>query len=212
MGSFNPDQKSKMVIPGPLDPASPTPLEGAAEQEGYARLLVETIRQDSSSGCLTSLSSLAARFPTPQGLAARPDFTISATIESAAGAGDVGKLEGSAEPWYFSEMSMTGAYALHLLRIEEKDVVRLVADTVRDESRIYPRPTDIRFFSDPPFSLGEGVVRQALGMMELRPDMIDIQRCSTSNGAVYLYSTTYLKTAVAEALAEWIEVGQKDNP
>jgi hypothetical protein len=178
----------------------------------YGRLLVESIRLDSSGGSLTSLSSLLARFPPPPGLGSEPGFDVSDVIRSAPGADDIGRLESSAEPWYFSDKSMTRAYAVHLLRIEEKDLVRLIAGTVRDESKIYPRPTDIRFFSDPPFSLGEREVRQALGMMELRPDMADIRRCQASNGAIYLYSATYLKEAVAEALTEWIEVGQKENP
>jgi hypothetical protein len=203
---------TRAPVPPSEKTAIPGPTEELTKAGEYARLLLEAIRGDSAAGCLTSLSSLAARFPVPQELGLEAGFSLSATVESAPGGGDIGRLEGSAEPWYFSEKSMTRAFAVHLLRVGEKDTLRLIAETVRDESRIYPRPTDVRFFYDPPFSLGERDLRQALGMMELRPDMADIRRCSASNGAIYLYSTAYLKEPVAEALTEWIEVGQKDNP
>jgi len=182
------------------------------EREKYAKLLVESIRADSANSRLTSLSSLCAQFPLPSELSQEVDFDMSVAIEGASGAGDLKKMEGSSDTWYFSEKSLTSAYALHLLRTEEKDPIRLIAETVRDDCRIYPRPTDVSFFTDPPFSLSKREIQQALGMMELRPDMTDLRRCTASNGAIYLYSSLYMGEALAQTLTEWIEVGQRQNP
>ena len=40
----------------------------------------------------------------------------------------------------------------------------------------------------------------------------DIARTRTSAGNAYLYSTTHLEADYASSLAEWIDVGQYDNP
>ncbi|MDP3177569.1 MAG: hypothetical protein Q8M76_06670, partial [Spirochaetaceae bacterium] len=87
-----------------------------------------------------------------------------------------------------------------------------VADTVRDESRIYPRPTDIRVFSEEPFSLRESAVMEIVGRLELHPEGADIRSCRASNRALYLYSSIHLDPNLAQSQAEWIEVGQKENP
>lgn len=206
-------KKAEAEIPAP--PPGPGPLER------YAGILAQAIRADSAGQRLSGLSALASAHPAPAELAGPAgDSAASAAyaalaakaIEEASDAEDLKKIRGSSETWYFSEKSMTAAYALHLVRLEERDPVRLIAETVRDESRIYPRPTDIRYFADPPFSMGEKDVLRVLGMMELRPDMGDIRRCRASNGALYLYSSLHLAETLAETLTEWIEVGQRENP
>jgi hypothetical protein len=40
----------------------------------------------------------------------------------------------------------------------------------------------------------------------------DIAQTTTSAGNTFLYSRTFLDPAYAAALAEWIDVGQYDNP
>ena len=183
-----------------------------AAASAWIALLVEAIRQASKERKLTALSGLNSRFPLPEDLAEIfPDGPASA-LEKAAEARDLRMLSGSSETWYFSNLIMTDTYATYLLRLEEKDTLRLIADTVRDESKTYPRPTDLRFFNDPPFSLSDSELREALGMMELRPEFADIKRSKASNGALYLYSNLHLAEALAESLTEWIEVGQRENP
>ena len=164
--------------------------------------LVEAIRTASKGGALATLKSLEKEFP---------DLDIAALIEGS-GAGDLKKMEGSEDVYFFSDLSMTEAYAVHLYRVGEKDPVRLIAETVRDDSRIYPRPTPASTFLDPPFSLGAKGLEEALGRMTLRPDAADIKRTYASNGALYLYSDRFLGAAHADALAEWLEVGVRENP
>lgn len=176
--------------------------------EGPAAPIVSAIRHASAEIRLVRLSALREAFPAE---AACEGGLEGLLAES--GAADIRRMAGErGEVYYFSAESMTEAYALHLFRVEEHDLIKLVADTVRDESRLYPRPTDLRVFSEPPFSLGPADIDGIIARIAVQPDTADIKTCSASNGAVYLYSDRYLAPLYAERLAEWIEVGQKENP
>jgi hypothetical protein len=164
--------------------------------------LVQAIRTASKEGRLITQATLEKDFP---------DLGVGDLV-LASGAEDLKKMEGSADVYFFSDLSMTEAYAIHLFRINEKDPVKLIAETVRDESRIYPRPTPAETFRDPPFSLSARDIEESLGRMTLRPDLTDIKRTNASNGALYLYSSQFLAEAQADALAEWFEVGIRENP
>jgi hypothetical protein len=178
--------------------------KGGEDPAGNApAALVAAIREASGQARLSRLSVLAAAFPAED---------VEALAE-ASGAADLRKMRGAGdEVYFFSVDSMTEAYALHLFRIEEHDPLALVRDTVRDESRIYPRPTATSIFLEPPFSLSPRDLEEVIGRMSLHPDCGDIRSCQASNGARYLYSTRHLAPVLAESLAEWIEVGQRDNP
>lgn len=141
--------------------------------------------------------------------------TTAASIEAALSADapdDIKMMRGKDGPYYFSELSMTAAYAKHLFRVAEKDPPRLVAETARDESRIYPRPASLGSLLEPPFSLSADELARALAEIAERPEYADIRRCAASNGDEYVYSDAHLSPAHAESLAEWASVGEKDNP
>ncbi len=179
-----------------------------SDVEGPAAPIVSAIRRASAEIRLVRLSALREAFPA--------EAVCEGGLEkllAESGAADIRRMAGErGEVYYFSAESMTEAYALHLFRVEEHDLIKLVAETVRDESRLYPRPTDLRVFSEPPFSLSLTQVNEIMARMATQPDTVDIKTCSASNGAVYLYSDRYLVPLYAERLAEWIEVGQKENP
>ena len=125
---------------------------------------------------------------------------------------DIKMMRGTRDRYYFSEISMTESYARHLYRLAEKDPVRLIADTTRDESRTYPRPTPVSTFDDSPFSMSTAEIDAAISKMAFDPEYADIRTVQASNGDAYLYSATYLSEAHASGLAEWASVGEKENP
>jgi hypothetical protein len=125
---------------------------------------------------------------------------------------DIKLMRGSRDVYYFSEHFMTAAYALHLFRVAEKDPARMVADTVRDESRLYPRPTPVSTFLDVPFRLTRAELDGILWQISQRNDMTDIRQTTASDGSLYLYSSSFLEEAHADSLAEWDAVGQAENP
>jgi len=112
---------------------------------------------------------------------------------------------------YYSSMFMSDAYATLLLHKEE-GAEALIADTVREDSDRYPRPTPLDVFKEPPFDLSQEEILSCLEEMSSRDEYQDISRVSTSIGHVFLYSTKHLDRDYALMLAEWIDVGQFENP
>lgn len=119
---------------------------------------------------------------------------------------DIEVVKGSKQKFLFSTRSITKSYAILLARVEEKDMKALIAGTVRDESKIYPRPTTVKTFLEPPFNLAEEEIKGVIAQMKSGVDFLDIKDLTTSNGAVYLYSTKYLSDVYAKSLAEDIEM------
>jgi hypothetical protein len=92
---------------------------------------------------------------------------------------------------YYSSMFMSDAYAT-LLMHKKQGPVSLVADTVREDSDRYPRPTPLEVFNEPPFDLSQEEILSCLQEMSSQDEYQDISRVSTSIGHVFLYSSRYL--------------------
>ena len=165
--------------------------------------LMEKIRSDSARTVLSPAVELASV------LAAGED---PAALLEAGAEDDIKLMRGSRDCYFFSERSMTAAFALHLYRIAENDPSRLVADTVRDESRTYPRPTPLDTFTQPPFSMSHAELDKIIASMAGNSAYADIRPTTASNGERYLYSAKHLADGHAAGLAEWASVGEKENP
>jgi hypothetical protein len=112
---------------------------------------------------------------------------------------------------YYSFHFMTEAYATILLR-KQGDPLRLIAETVRENSAAYPRPVPMDIFTQPPFAFSREEVFQYLERMAAEEEYRDIVPTTTSASRMFLYSTIHLEADYASMLAEWIDVGQLENP
>lgn len=112
---------------------------------------------------------------------------------------------------YYSSHFMTEAYATILLR-KQGDPLRLIAETVRENSAAYPRPVPLDIFTQPPFAFTRQEVLNYLERMAAEEEYRDIVPTTTSASRMFLYSTIHLEADYASMLAEWIDVGQLDNP
>jgi DNA polymerase III alpha subunit (gram-positive type) len=113
--------------------------------------------------------------------------------------------------FYYSSRCMTEAYA-KILILKQGGSRRLIAEIVRQNSAFYPRPVPLDTFTQPPFNLTSQEVRNDLEKMQAEEEYLDIVSTTTSSPRVFLYSTLHLETDHAEMLAEWLDVGQFDNP
>ena len=113
--------------------------------------------------------------------------------------------------FYYSSLFMSEPYARILLNKQEGSA-DLIAHTVREDSDRYPRPTPLDVFKEAPFDLSQEELRSCLQEMTERKEFQDIHQVSTSIGHVFLYSSKYLDRDYALMLAEWIDVGQFENP
>jgi hypothetical protein len=182
--------------------------EGLAPEEVWARI-AERVRSDSKEGVrLTAVDSLGELLP---GLDAETIPAYLSQMAEQEAYGDVRPIAtASGRAFLYSEQGMTGKYAEILVRIEEDDPCATIAETVRSDSRTYPRPTNVSLFRQPPFRMSadelEAAISRTLAAYE------DIQRIEASTGAVYLYSNRFMKDALAKSHVRWLEVEQYENP
>ena len=114
-------------------------------------------------------------------------------------------------PRYYSLQFMSEPFVKILMR-KEGDPLLLLAETVRENSQVYPRPIPLDAFKDYPFNLTQEEILACLQQMTETDQYKDVQRTTTSIGTVFLYSTLHLDPGHACMLAEWLDVGQFNNP
>jgi hypothetical protein len=112
-------------------------------------------------------------------------------------------------PHYYSSLTLSQTYAAIFVRKEEDS---LMAEVVRENSKIYPRPVPLDIFSEPPFDMTQEQISECLARMGKPGDYQDIAQTTTSIGTVFLYSSLHLGPDYAATLAEWLDVGQANNP
>lgn len=114
--------------------------------------------------------------------------------------------------YLYSDRHITSNYAELLARVDAGDPLITIAETVRDESRIYPRPTNTHLFTQPPFSLKRDQLNEYIATLMQEEEYQDIQKIVASTGAVYLYSTKHLSQALARSMVYSEEVERYENP
>jgi hypothetical protein len=180
--------------------------------ESIALAIVSMIRQESEAGRLISGAEILHRLADQS----RPELQeeeFTSLLKSALGVNEDlhGLAVGNGPRHFYSSLFMTGAYAMILLQ-KQGDPLRLIAQTVRHHSADYTRPVPLDLFTQPPFDLTRQEVLNDLERMEAMEEFRDIAMTMTSASSVFLYSTLYLEPGHASMLAEWIDVGQFDNP
>lgn len=124
----------------------------------------------------------------------------------------IGRLDGAEVHRYYDRTKMADSYAETLNLIDEGDMPRMIAETVRTESRVYPRPTMTDAFLGAPFNLDKSEISGiADALVADAEDYKDIEETAASNGDRYLYSSRFLSKARAHYLAEWESVEQLEN-
>ena len=114
-------------------------------------------------------------------------------------------------PRYYSSQCMSETYVRIILRKEENPLM-LIAEIVRENSALYPRPVPLAIFLDSPFELTQEEIPACLQKMSGQEEYQDIAQTTTSAGTVFLYSNRHLDPGYASMLAEWLDVGQSNNP
>jgi len=186
------------------------------EEESAVRAIAEIIRGKSQAGQLISQVEIFNRLLERGLIKGRKEGAKNAletlTEKTLQESEDVIKLhtEGE-EPYFFSSQFMSESYARILIQ-KRADPMLLIAEIVRENSAIYPRPVPLDIFKHSPFDLTVEQIQTCLSQMAQQDDYIDIQQTTTSVGTVFLYSTLHLDPGYASMLAEWVDVGQANNP
>ncbi len=171
--------------------------------------IADFIRENSSNGKLTKQEDL---YLEPINLSDNSIVETLQALTSDPEYNDIVQRKGKERSYMYSTKRMTENYADMVFRVEEKELLRLLVDTVRYESRIYPRPTTISLFSAKPFNFNEQQTQELLKQVIEKDEYSDILEIRASNGSLYLYSRKYMTKDHAVALTEWIEVEQYQTP
>ena len=115
---------------------------------------------------------------------------------------DIAQLQGPSNLYFYSTLSMSDSFARIQARLRDKDTKVTIAESVREESKIYPRPALRSQFLTEPFFLSEEEIDQAVEELQSSDDYCDIHPCVTSDGTRYLYSDKYLTEAHALSLVD----------
>jgi hypothetical protein len=166
--------------------------------------LAERVRQESRAGELVRLDEVWN--------GTEEEFAAQAGLPSARTVADVQLIREGTSGFLFSNRHMTRAYAESAARAAAGDPQHMIAAAVRFDSATYPRPTPIETFRDRPYLLSPEEVAAAVAFMEADAEFADIRPIQASNGSRYLFSLRHIDLAQAQAMAEWLAIGQFDNP
>jgi len=178
--------------------------------------VAEFIRQNSKAGRLAAFADIeadiAGQTVAVSERATDPVQILSLIQEAVSNHNDIEVIvDDSGGAWYFSERFMTGAYA-RILLLKGEGPLRMMAEVIREHSRVYPRPVPLALFQCAPFNLSDDEIALCLNEMMGKSPYRDIARLTTSIGNTFAYSTDHLEPGYAAMLAEWADVGQVENP
>ncbi|MDB9822879.1 hypothetical protein OAC89_04185 [Deltaproteobacteria bacterium] len=126
---------------------------------------------------------------------------------------DIKSINSSTDvPYLYSEIYMTGKYAEILSMAEANDPIKIIVETVRKESNIYPRPTHTELFKEPIFKINPDDLETYIDQVLKHDVFNDIKLIHASTGARYLYSSLYMNKDHAISLVEWNESQEYENP
>ncbi len=183
--------------------------DGIEEVQDKVVLLGCFIRDKSYEGILTNAEDLLDE---PLSLEVDEILTMIDDLQTREEFSDICVRKGKEKIYLFSENHITNNYAKMMISVEERDLFKMIAETVREESKIYPRPTDVRLFTKAPFKLSKEEFYQIYEQLKKNEEYNDIQETRASNNAMYLYSDRFMKKVHAASLTEWIEVEAEQNP
>jgi hypothetical protein len=173
------------------------------------KIIVELVRSNSAHGKFTLHNDLITE---PISVNENNLCEVIDSIKASTEYTDIVELQGEKLKYLYSKKEMTETYAKMLFRVEEKDLLNLIVETVRHESKTYPRPTAVGIFFDHPFNFDENTFKAIYKQIKQNKNYEDLHETTASNDALYLYSTDYLTKDHAQALTEWIEVEQYKTP
>ena len=191
-------------------------MPNRVKEEEVAGAIAALIRQESKAGKLISGCEILCRaadqklFPMPAaGTGEEAGNILRKVVGENEDLHELAAEDGSRS--YYSSHFMTEAYAGILLQ-KQGNRLRLIAGIVRQNSAAYPRPVPLDLFTQPPFDLTLQEVLNGLEGMSVQDEYGDIEPTTTSTSRVFLYSTLHLDPEYASMLAEWLDVGQSNNP
>jgi hypothetical protein len=114
----------------------------------------------------------------------------------------------SGEMYLYCELHITDKYAALLVRSAVNDACSTIAEMVREDSRIYPRPTRISIFTSQVYGIPPATLQPCIVRVLNSPEYSDIRKLvHPESESEYLYSNLHLNEEHAYSLMKWLEEG-----
>ncbi|QXE92036.1 hypothetical protein [Geomonas subterranea] len=112
----------------------------------------------------------------------------------------------SGELYLYCDAHITDKYAALLVRSAVTDASRTIVETVREESRVYPRPTRVSLFTSQVFGIPSATLQPCIVRVLNSPEYGDIRKLvHPDTDAEYLYSNLHMNEEQAYTLMNWME-------
>ncbi|MBJ6800885.1 hypothetical protein [Geomonas propionica] len=112
----------------------------------------------------------------------------------------------SGELYLYCDAHITEKYAGLLVRSAVTDACSTIVETVREESRIYPRPTRVSLFTSHVYGIPAATLHPCIVRVLNSPQFSDIRKLvHPETDAEYLYSTLHMNEEQAYSLMKWME-------
>jgi hypothetical protein len=125
---------------------------------------------------------------------------------------DIAEMKGKENRYFYSKKEMNENYARLLYRIEEKDILNMVAERIRNDSKRYPKTTNPKTFLLEPYNLKKEELVEIFQQFNKNENYMDIKESKASNDVVCMFSDKFLSQGYADALTELNEVTRVENP
>ncbi len=190
-----------------------TPSEAGEKsliEETQTRIAAK-VREDSKLAQLTSLDGLAKLAPELE--PDEPGIDFFSEMLQDERYQDIKTVTAATGTVYaYSETYITRNYADILARVEARNPGLTIAETVREESQVYPRPTQVELFKEIVFNIPPDELEACIAHTLKQPEFKDIKKLVASTGVCYLYSDLYMGEDKARSVVEWLEVERYANP
>ncbi|WP_246043671.1 hypothetical protein [Geomonas edaphica] len=173
--------------------------------------MAERIRRDSRiASALTPLNAMFALFPeiTPVKVCAMLN-----EMQTQAHYRDIKTVSStSGELYLYCDAHVTEKYASMLAKSAVSDACQTIVDTVREESRLYPRPTKVSAFTSQVYSIPPTTLQPCIVRVLNATEYEDIRKLvHPETEAEYLYSNLHMTEEQAVALMKWLEEGRQPS-
>lgn len=114
----------------------------------------------------------------------------------------------SGELYLYCALHITDKYAALLVRSAVSDACSTIVETVREDSRIYPRPTKISIFTSQVYGIPPATLHPCVVRVLNSPQYADIRKLvHPESESEYLYSNLHMNEEHAYSLMKWMEEG-----
>lgn len=182
------------------------------ELEEVKLAMAERIRRDSR--IATALTPLCAMFAQFSDITPVKVCSMLNEMQTQAHYRDIRTVSAtSGELYLYCDAHITEKYAAMLAKSAVSDACQTIVETVREESRLYPRPTKVSAFTSQVYGIPPATLQPCIVRVLNSSEYSDIRKLvHPETEAEYLYSTLHMAEDQAVALMKWLEEGRHPAP